>query len=259
MPFDKVGRAPLSRRAARRSGRLGASDTAQTHNPHEPHGRCTGPHDRHRDARRSRVGPASRASCGPPEPSSWFLWTLDVSALRTSSRNDLADGGGSWLRESRARGDLDSGASEAPCRSARPQTPPSWSRCTGRSTGRALTLRRVRQADVLFGIALALLSSRTSFSSSLIRCASSVVVPGRVPWSIWAFLTQVRRASGWTPSSRRSCGSRPWPAPGQPAPPTPVLVARSRSSSGYLVCPNDSDPYLASLPPSNPGRFKSQD
>ena len=146
-------------------------------------------------------------------------------------------GGGSWLRESRARGDLDSGASEAPCRSARPQTPPSWPRCTGRSTGRALTLRRDRQADVLFGIALALLSSRTSFSSSLIRCASSVVVPGRVPWSIWAFLTQVRRASGWTPSSRRSCGSRPWPAPGQPASPTPVLVARSRSSSGYLVCP----------------------
>ena len=90
---------------------------------------------------------------------------------------------------------------------------------------------------MLFGIALALLSSRSSFSSSLIRCASSVVVPGRVPWSIWAFLTQVRRASGWTPSSRRSCGSRPWPAPGQPASPTPVLVARSRSSSGYLVCP----------------------
>ena len=33
------------------------------------------------------------------------------------------------------------------------------------------------------------------------------------------------------------CGSRPWPAPGQPAPPTPVLVARSRSSSGYFFCP----------------------
>ena len=32
-------------------------------------------------------------------------------------------------------------------------------------------------------------------------------------------------------------------------------MARSRSSSGYLVCPNDSDPYLASLHPSNPGRF----
>ena len=63
-------------------------------------------------------------------------------------------------------------------------------------TGRALTLRRDRQADALFRIALALRNSRTSFSNSLIRCASSVVVPGRVPWSIWAFLTQVRRASG---------------------------------------------------------------
>ena len=40
------------------------------------------PRDRHRDARRPRVGPASRASCGSPAPSSWFLWTLDISALR---------------------------------------------------------------------------------------------------------------------------------------------------------------------------------
>ena len=47
-----------------------------------------------------------------------------------------------------------------------------------RSTGRALTLRRDRQADALFRIALALRSSRTSLSSSLIRCASSVVVQG---------------------------------------------------------------------------------
>ena len=65
MPFDEVGRALVLWSRARRSGRLGASDTAQTHNPHEPHGRCTGPHDRHRDARQPRVGPASRASCGP--------------------------------------------------------------------------------------------------------------------------------------------------------------------------------------------------
>lgn len=34
-----------------------------------------------------------------------------------------------------------------------------------------------------------------------------------------------------------SCGSRPWPVPGQQARPTPVLVARSRSSSGYFFCP----------------------
>ena len=130
-----------------------------------------------------------------------YQWTLDISALRASSRNDLADGGGSWLRESRARGDLDSGASEAPCRSARPQTPPSWSRCTGRSTGRALTLRRVRQADVLFGIALALRSSRYLFLQLLDPLC--LVSGGSWPQttSTWAFLTQVRRASGWTPSS----------------------------------------------------------
>ena len=42
---------------------------------------------------------------------------------------------------------------------------------------------------------------RTSFSSSLIRRASSVVVPGRSPRSISACLTHVRRASGWIPSS----------------------------------------------------------
>ena len=43
---------------------------------------------------------------------------------------------------------------------------------------------------------MALRSSRTSFSSSLIRCASSVVVPGLRPPSTWAFLTQVRMSLG---------------------------------------------------------------
>ena len=77
--LDQVGRALLSRRAARGVRGLGASDSAQAQVAHEPHGRCTGPRDRHRDARRSRVGLASRASCVPPEPSSWFLRTLDIS------------------------------------------------------------------------------------------------------------------------------------------------------------------------------------
>ncbi len=98
MPFDEVGRALVLWSRARRSGRLGASDTVQTRNPHEAHGRCTGPRDRHRDARQSRVGLASRASCGPLASSSWFLRTLGVSALRVSSRNDLADGAGlGWV------------------------------------------------------------------------------------------------------------------------------------------------------------------
>ena len=112
MPFDEVGRALVLRHRARRSGRPGASDTAQAQDTHEPHGRYNGPRDRHRDARRPRVGPASRASCGPPAPSSWFLRTLDISALRASSRRPLALEVGYGGRESGARGDLDSGASE---------------------------------------------------------------------------------------------------------------------------------------------------
>ena len=30
---------------------------------------------------------------GPQHRGRWFLWTLDISALRVSSRNDLADRG----------------------------------------------------------------------------------------------------------------------------------------------------------------------
>ena len=30
---------------------------------------------------------------GPQHRGNWFLWTLDISALRTSLHNDLADGG----------------------------------------------------------------------------------------------------------------------------------------------------------------------
>ena len=90
---DKVGRAPLSRRAARGARGLGTADAAQAQVAHEAHGRYSGLRDRHRDARRSQGGPASRASCGPPAPSSWFLWTLDISALTVSSRRPLALGG----------------------------------------------------------------------------------------------------------------------------------------------------------------------
>ena len=90
---DQVGRALLSRRTARGVRGPGTADAAQAQVAHEPHGRCTGPRDRHRDAQRPQVGPASRASCGPPAPSSWFLWTLDISALRASSRRLLTLGG----------------------------------------------------------------------------------------------------------------------------------------------------------------------
>ena len=104
---------------------------------------------------------------------------------------------------------------------------------------------------------MALRSSRTSFSSSLIRCASSVVVPGRVPWSIWAFLTQVRRASGWTPSSSAILRIAPLARAGSANASNAILVARSRSSSGYFLESHDSEPSVSSLPPPNPGRFRA--
>ena len=92
MPFDEVGRALLSRCAACGARGLGASDSAQAQVAHGPHGRYNGPRDRRHDARQFRVGSASRASCGPPAPSSWFSWTRLISVLKVSSRNDLADG-----------------------------------------------------------------------------------------------------------------------------------------------------------------------
>ena len=73
MAPDQLGRALLPRPAARGARGLGAPDTVQTQVAREPHGRYTGPHDRRRDARQSQGGPASRASCKPPAPSSWFL------------------------------------------------------------------------------------------------------------------------------------------------------------------------------------------
>ena len=88
--LDQVGRALLSRRAVRGARGLGASNSVQAQIVHGAHGRYCGPRDRHRDARRSQGGPVSCASCGSPAPSSWFLWTLDISALRVSSRRLLA-------------------------------------------------------------------------------------------------------------------------------------------------------------------------
>ena len=103
---------------------------------------------------------------------------------------------------------------------------------------------------------MALRSSRTSFSSSLIRCASSVVVPGLRPPSTWAFLTQVRRASGWTPSSSPILRIAPLARAGSANASNAILVARSRSSSGHFLKSHDSEPSISSLPLTNPGRFR---
>ena len=105
-------------------------------------------------------------------------------------------------------------------------------------------------------INVALRSSRASFLSSLIRCASSVVVPGRVPWfGPRPGAPRCSEPRDGFPAPWRSDGWRPWPAPDPPARPTPVLVARSPSSSEYFLESHDSDPSVSSLPPSNPGRF----
>nr|WP_245690541.1 hypothetical protein [Actinomyces ruminicola] len=84
-------------------------------------------------------------------------------------------------------------------------------------------------------MAFARRSSRTSFSSRLIRSASDVVVPGLAPASISAFLTQVRSASGWTPSSSAILRIAPLDRSGSRRASTAILVARSRSSSGYFL------------------------
>lgn len=103
--------------------------------------------------------------------------------------------GGSWLRESRVRGDLDSGASEHLADRPGPELlllglDVLADQRDGRSHSAAID-----KPTVLFRIALALRSSRTPNAGSLIRCAWSVVVPGLRPPSTWAFLTQERKAS----------------------------------------------------------------
>src|ERR1051326_6815593 len=57
-----------------------------------------------------------------------------------------------------------------------------------------------KKAEAAFRISLARRSSRTSRSSSAIRCCSAVVTPGRFPLSISACLTQLRSDSGPIPT-----------------------------------------------------------
>ena len=80
-----------------------------------------------------------------------------------------------------------------------------------------------------------------------------------MPWSIWAFLTQVRRASGWTPSSSPILRIAPLARAGSANASNAILVARSRSSSGYFLESHNSDPSVSSLPPTNPVPFTSHE
>ena len=73
------------------------------------------------------------------------------------------------------------------CRSAQaPQLLPCARRCSRRSAGRALTLRRHDKPTRSSGSRPPAPGSRTSFSNSPVRRASPVVVPGRSPASIRA-------------------------------------------------------------------------
>jgi hypothetical protein len=100
---------------------------------------------------------------------------------------------------------------------------------------------RATKAEAAFKISFALRSSLLSRSSSLIRCASALVMPGRSPSSTSALRTHLRSVSEPTPnfsaieviaahsvgySRRCSNTSRP---------------ARSHTSAGYLWLP----PWLA--------------
>jgi uncharacterized membrane protein YbhN (UPF0104 family) len=80
-------------------------------------------------------------------------------------------------------------------------------------------------------------SSRFSRSSSISRCASSVVVPGRTPPSISAWVTQLRSVSGLMPSCPATRASAPALVAGSRWASTAIRVARSRSSSGYFLVP----------------------
>ena len=92
MPFDEVGRALLLRSAVRGARGPGASDSAQAQVAHEAFDGAAGHVTGTVTLGALRVAPRHVHRAGPQHRGSWFLWTLDISALRVSSRNDLADG-----------------------------------------------------------------------------------------------------------------------------------------------------------------------
>src|SRR5699024_321227 len=99
--------------------------------------------------------------------------------------------------------------------------------------GRSSSAAKKAEAD--FRIAFARRSSCTSFSSSASRSASLVVVPGRWPSSISACTTQFLRVSGLIPSCSPTRRNAPDLVAGSRRASTAILVALSRSSSGYFL------------------------
>ena len=112
-----------------------------------------------------------------------------------------------------------------------------------------------KKADAVFKISFARRSSRFSRSSSAIRCASSVVVPGRLPSSTSACRTQTRNVSGMhaelvSDPLDRSARRRVLPCVDRhPGRPLTQLVAV------LPWCSHNSHPSWIESLHSNPGRF----
>src|SRR4051794_26875375 len=90
-------------------------------------------------------------------------------------------------------------------------------------------------ADAGLRISFARRSSGFSRSNSAIRAASSVVVPGRTPSSISAWVTQFRSVSGLMPNCLPTRANAPGLVAGSRRASTAIRVARSHSSSGYFL------------------------
>src|SRR5690606_31105648 len=109
---------------------------------------------------------------------------------------------------------------------------------------------RAKKAEAAFKISLARRSSRFSRSSSTIRCASTVVVPGRLPASISLCRTQLRSVSRLTPNRSATRAIAPCCCPDSSRIPNTIRTARSRTSSGYFFGAGMT-PTLARLGASN--------
>src|SRR5215207_6192167 len=119
-----------------------------------------------------------------------------------------------------------------------------------------------KKTDAALRMSFARRSSRTSRSSSAIRCASALDVPGRLPESTSAWFTQPLSDSVPMPSSRATRVITPCLSPVWSRMSSTIRTARSRSSSGYF-CGRRRPPLVAMLhphfqgmePPRIPGRF----
>src|SRR5690606_24554337 len=109
---------------------------------------------------------------------------------------------------------------------------------------------RAKKAEAAFKISLARRSSRFSRSSSTIRCASTVVVPGRLPASISLCRTQLRSVSRLTPNRSATRANAPCRCPASYQIPGTIRPALPRNSPGHFFGAGMT-PSLARLGASN--------